>query len=159
MITHTIDSSWIPSQNKTNWNLQIWRICQNFNFFHFEQKTLHVTHLVKLLDKMCTYEMYPTSTVQDTDTILSADGQADGRTGVKVKPEYPPPPSQHTHTFQLRWGVRYKYIYIYIYTPFMKSYIGINKRQVENLSISILESNHTDCSKYFWIVFSWHSYR
>ena len=40
------------------------------------KKNLHVTHFLKLLDKMCKYEMDPASIV-------------DGRTD-KVKPVYPP---------------------------------------------------------------------
>ena len=49
MITHTNDSYWIPSQNKTKSKLQILRICQNFIFFCFE-KSLYATHLLNLLD-------------------------------------------------------------------------------------------------------------
>ena len=56
MITHTIDSYWIPSQNKTNLRLQILKICQSFKCLNFEQK-LHIEHLLKLLDKICKYEM------------------------------------------------------------------------------------------------------
>ena len=36
MITHTIESYWIPSQKKTKSKLQIKRICQNFKFLNFE---------------------------------------------------------------------------------------------------------------------------
>ena len=36
MITHTIESYWIPSQMKTKWNLQISRIRQNFKFLKLE---------------------------------------------------------------------------------------------------------------------------
>ena len=32
MITHTIDSYQIPSQNKTKWKLRIWKFAQNSNF-------------------------------------------------------------------------------------------------------------------------------
>ena len=38
MITHTIESYWIPSQNNTKSKLQIWWICQNFKFLNFETK-------------------------------------------------------------------------------------------------------------------------
>ena len=54
MITHTIESYWIPSQKKTKSKLQI------------EKRTLHATHLLKLLDKMCNYEIDP-SIVEDTE--------------------------------------------------------------------------------------------
>ena len=36
MITHTIESYWIPSQKKTKSKLQILKIRQNFKFFNFE---------------------------------------------------------------------------------------------------------------------------
>ena len=36
MITHTIESYWIPSQKMTKSKLQILKIRQNFNFFNFE---------------------------------------------------------------------------------------------------------------------------
>ena len=38
MITHSIESYWIPSQKKTKSKLQIKRICQNFKFFEFWNK-------------------------------------------------------------------------------------------------------------------------
>ena len=40
MITHTIKSYWIPSQEKTKSKLQILRIRQNFKFLNFET---HIT--------------------------------------------------------------------------------------------------------------------
>ena len=36
MITHTIESYWIPSQKKTKSKLQIYKIRQNFKFLNFE---------------------------------------------------------------------------------------------------------------------------
>ena len=38
----------------------------NLNFFH---KTQHVAHHLKLVDKMCIYEMDPASIVEDTEQI------------------------------------------------------------------------------------------
>ena len=67
MITHTSDSHQIPSQNETKSRLQILKNCQKFKFFIFAKKTLHVTHLLKLLDKMCKYEMDQRSIVEDTE--------------------------------------------------------------------------------------------
>ena len=52
------------------------------------QEILHVTHLLKLLDKMYKYEMDPTRTVGATERTQDAgltDGETDG-----VKPTYPP---------------------------------------------------------------------
>ena len=34
--------------------------------FYILQKPLHATHFLKLLDKMCKYEMDPASIVEDT---------------------------------------------------------------------------------------------
>ena len=64
MITHSIESYWIPSQKKTKSKLQILRICQKFLIL---KQTLHGTHLLKLLDKMCKYEMDPTNIVEDIE--------------------------------------------------------------------------------------------
>ena len=75
MITHTSDSHQIPSQRKTKSKLQIL------------QETLHATHLLRLLDKMCKYEMDQTRTVGATErtrdvgqTYGRTDRQTDGRT-------------------------------------------------------------------------------
>ena len=52
---------------------------------------LHTTHLLKLLDKMCKYEMDPMSIVEDTERTRfcpQRDRRMDGQTD-KVKPVYP----------------------------------------------------------------------
>ena len=49
------------------------------NFWILKQ-TLHSPHLLKLPDKMCTYEMDMTSWRYRVDTVLSIDGQTDRRT-------------------------------------------------------------------------------
>ena len=81
MITHTIESYWIPSQKMTKSKLQISKIRQNFLIL---KRALHATHLLKLLDKMCKYEMDPMSIVEDTErtrfcpqTDRRTDGQGD----------------------------------------------------------------------------------
>ena len=38
-----------------------------FHIFEFQKKTLHPRHLLKLLHKMCKYEMDPASIVEDTE--------------------------------------------------------------------------------------------
>ena len=76
MITHTIESYWIPSQKKTKSKLQILKIRQNFWIL---KRALHGTHLLKLLDKMCKYEMDPMSIVEDTERTLFCP-QTDRRT-------------------------------------------------------------------------------
>ena len=65
MITHTIESYWIPSQKKTKSKLQILKKCQNFEFLNFETGITGDT--LKLLDKMCKYEIDPMSIVEDTE--------------------------------------------------------------------------------------------
>ena len=86
MITHFIESYWIPSQKKT---------CQGYKFKEFANilncwilwKIWHATHLVKLLDKMSKHIMDLTSIVEDTEqtrfcpqTDKQMDGQTDGWT-------------------------------------------------------------------------------
>ena len=56
------------------------------------KQTLHAVHLLKLLDKMCKYEMDPTSIVEDTEQTRfcpQTDRRLD-RGMDKVKPVYPP---------------------------------------------------------------------
>ena len=80
MITHTIESYWIQSQKMTKSKWQIQKIGQNFWIL---KRALHETHLLKLLDKMCKYEMDPMSIVEDTERTRfcpQTDGQTDGRT-------------------------------------------------------------------------------
>ena len=66
------------------------------NFLILKQ-TLHVTHLLKLLDKMCKYQMDSTSIVEDTGRTRLCP-QTDRRTRWN---QYTP--------FQLRWSGRYNY--------------------------------------------------
>ena len=74
--------------------------------FQIFKQTLHATHLLKLLDKMCKYEMDPMSIVEDTErtrfcpqTDGQTDGQMDGRTDGQGETSIPP--------FQLRWSGGY----------------------------------------------------
>ena len=87
--TIRIDSYQIPSENKTKSKLQIWKICQNSNF-----RILYSTHLLKLLDKMCKYEMDPASIVEDKERHDYVHRQTDRR-----ETSIPP--------FQLRWSRGY----------------------------------------------------
>ena len=86
----------IRSQVKTrqSQSYKFKKIAKNANFGTL-QETLHATHLLKLLDKMCKYEMDLTTTVGATERTQDA-GQTDGRTD-GVKPIYP-------HNF-IVWGV------------------------------------------------------
>ena len=64
------------------------------NFWILKQ-TLHATHLLKLLDKMCKYEMDPMSIVEDTERTRfcpQTDRQTDGQGETNIPP------------FQLRWS-------------------------------------------------------
>ena len=67
------------------------KIEKNSNFA-FSQETPHATHLLKLVDKMCKYEMDPAGTLGDTERTRfrpRTDRRTDGQTD-KVKPVYPP---------------------------------------------------------------------
>ena len=60
--------------------------------FQILKRALHATHLLKLLDKMCKYEMDPMSIVEDTERTRfcpQTDRRTDGQTD-KVIPVYPP---------------------------------------------------------------------
>ena len=79
MITHTIDSYHTPNQ-KTKPMLQIWKNAKN---------SLDATRLLKLLNKMCKYEMDLASIVEASyraDTILATDGRTDGRREISTPP-------------------------------------------------------------------------
>ena len=93
MITHTRDSHKIPSQNKTKSKLQILKKNAKNSNFVILQETLHVTHLMKLLDKMYKYGMDPTRTVCATERTRDAgwtDEQTDGRTDGRSETNIPP---------------------------------------------------------------------
>ena len=89
MITHTIDSYWIPSQKKTNSKLQILKNCQQLKFWYFCKKTLHTTHVLNFLEKEV--QIWNGSGEYcgryRAATVLSTDGRAGGQTD-KVKPVY-----------------------------------------------------------------------
>ena len=90
----------IRSQVKTrqSQSYKFKKFAKNSNF-EILQQTLQATHLLKLLDKMCKYEMDPTRTVGATERTQDA-GRMDGWTDVRthrVKPIYPP-------TTTLCWG-------------------------------------------------------
>ena len=101
MITHTIDLYWIPSQQVK------WRQNLNYKFNEFariskflKKKKIHATYLLKLLDKMCNYEIDLASIVEDAErtrfcpqTDRRTDKQTDRRTRWN---QYTP--------FQLRWS-------------------------------------------------------
>ena len=88
MITHTIDSYQVPSQNETK--SQIWKI-------QILLKTLPVTHLLKLLNKMGKYEMDPVSIVELQSRQNSVHRQMW---------------NQHT-PFQLCWSMGIKRIFFF----------------------------------------------
>ena len=72
------------------------RQCQSYKFkefakisnFQILKQNFYVAHLLKLLDKMCKYEMDPKGIVEDTERTRFCP-LTDGRTD-DVKPVYPP---------------------------------------------------------------------
>ena len=71
---------------------QLERLHSEDSNFLILKRALHATHLLKLLDKMCKYEMDPMSIVEDTERTWfcpQTDRQIDGQTD-KVIPVYPP---------------------------------------------------------------------
>ena len=92
----TILLSHIGSQVK-RWQSQIYKLKElaNSSNFCILKQTLYVTHLLKLLDKMCKYEMDLTSIVEDTQRTLfspQTDRQTDGQGETCIPP------------FQLHWS-------------------------------------------------------
>ena len=60
-------------------------------------KTIHVTHLLKLLDKMYKYEIDPIRTVGATEWTQDEgrmDGRTDGWTDGRMEWTPPPPPQK-----------------------------------------------------------------
>ena len=88
MITHTIDSYWIPSQTKQSYKFQEFAKTSNVWIL---TKSLHVTHLLQLLDKMCKCEMDPASIVEDTDRTWFCP-QTDEQTDRQPENIMPPEP-------------------------------------------------------------------
>ena len=74
----------------------------NSNFWILKQ-ALHATHLLKLLDRMCKYEMDSMSIVENTERTRFCP-QTDRRTDGQGDTSIPP--------FQLRWSRGYNYIQI-----------------------------------------------
>ena len=114
MITHTSDSHQIPSQNKTSKVTYFKKIAKNSNF-EILQETWHMTHLLKLLDKMCKYKMDPTTTVCATEWTCDAGRTRDGRTD-GVKPIYPPTTSLCGGNKS--YGIKHQLIYFDKYKGF-----------------------------------------
>ena len=95
-------ASWLPillihirSHVITRQSYKLKFFAKNSNFVIL-QKTLQATSLLKLLDKMCKYEMHPSSIVEDTrwtQFCPQTDGQMDRQTTWN---QYTP--------FQLRWS-------------------------------------------------------
>ena len=82
MITHTRDSHQIQVKTRQSQSYKFKKIAKNSNF-QILWATLHATHFLKLLDKMCKYETDPARTVGVTERTQDAgrtDGQTDGRT-------------------------------------------------------------------------------
>ena len=69
--------------------------------FWILKRASHATHLLKLLDKMCKYEMDPMSIVEDTERTRFCP-QTDRRTDGQGDTSIPP--------FQLRWSGGYNYM-------------------------------------------------
>ena len=94
--TYTFTACLYFSYIETNYNKSKEDKVQVANFKNSPKfqtlQTLHMTHLLKLLDKMCKYEMDPTNIVEDTERTRfcpQTDRRTDGQTD-KVKPVYPP---------------------------------------------------------------------
>ena len=93
---------WVKRRQSQNYKFKIFAKIINFLIL---KGALHATHLLKLLDKMCKYEMDPMSIVEDTERTRFCP-QTDRRTDGQGDTSIPP--------FQLRWSGGYKNIWISI---------------------------------------------
>ena len=91
MITHTIDQFTLNPKSKQDKVINLKKLLK-FQIFQFWKKTLHATQFLKLLDKMCKFEMDTANIVEDTEQTRFCP-QTDRRKD-KVNPVY---------SFQLRW--------------------------------------------------------
>ena len=66
MITHTIESYWIKVKRRQSQSYKFKKIAKISNFWILK-RALQSTHLLKLLDKMCKYEIDLMSIVEDTE--------------------------------------------------------------------------------------------
>ena len=66
MITHTIESYWIQVKRRQSQSYKFKKFAKIANFW-ISKRALHATHLLKLLAKMCKYEIDPMSIVEDTE--------------------------------------------------------------------------------------------
>ena len=96
-------ASWLPILLSHIGSQAKRRQSQSYKFKEFAKisnyqilkQTLHLTHLLKLLDKRCKYEMDPTSIVEDTERTRFCprmDRWTDGQGETSIPP------------FQLRWS-------------------------------------------------------
>ena len=93
---------------------------KNLQTFRILKHTLHTTHLLTLLEKMCKYEMYPMSIVEDKERTRFCP-QTDRRTDEQGETSILP--------FQLRWSEGYTNCN-HLYTPLFsvsKMHIQIQK--------------------------------
>ena len=156
MITHTIESYWIPSQKMTaSWlpiplshigsQVKRWQ-SQSYKFKKFAKISilkwaLHATHLLKLLDKMCKYEMDPMSIVEDTEWTRFCP-QTDRRTRW-----------YHYTPYKLRWSGGYNNLKIYWLVSFLTCMVKegfhkqFNERFVEIISWISLKHSQM-CQKF-----------
>ena len=106
----TTAASWLPIPLSHIGSQVKRRQSQSYKFKKFAKisnfwilkRALHATHLLKLLDKMCKYEMDPMSIVEDTERTRfcpQTDRRTDGRTDGQGDTSIPP--------YQLRWSGGY----------------------------------------------------
>ena len=136
------DKWWCLPHFETVTNLKSF---QKFKFCNFE-KTLHMTHFPKLLDKMWKYEVDVGSMVglktqsQHNSVHRWKDGQTD-----KMKPAYPPPPPFYfvegiMNINEICWC---QFIYILFVHAFSALHTGYFKPQ------GIVKTNFFDWMKWY----------
>ena len=86
MITHTSNSHQIACQTRPSQSNKFYKIAKNTNFKILQK--LHVTHPLKLLNKMYEYDMDPNKTLGATKRTRDS-GRTDGQTDRRSETVYP----------------------------------------------------------------------
>ena len=102
MITHNIESYCIQVKRRQSQSYKLKKFAKIANFW-ISKLPLHATHLLKLLAKMCQYEIDPMSIVENTERTQFCP-QTDRRTDGQGDTSIPP--------FQLRWSGGYNHCQI-----------------------------------------------
>ena len=91
-----------PKSNEDKVRVTNFKNSPKFQIFWILKPALHATHLLKLLDKMCKYEMDPMSIIEDTERTRfcpQTDRWTDGQGDTSIPP-FQPQTDRRTRWYQ-----------------------------------------------------------